>query len=697
MAEKIEFQDIHSLYPVSKPLWVTFRYSSSYSTSENDWIGLYKVGQTGINNPLVEVQVGNPEGHWSLENGQWRAGSVSLVVSDLPPGGQLQLWYISGQEVVGKSREFVLTLDSPSRTDSESSFSRSWDKVNDSRSSCDSKRLSEQLSSIGSGSQLGSSFTNVISPQNQKVISGFVDLGMPSTKLDSDLCLVESYPQPTSDFVDINVSPQLNSSFTLVKEEDSYGKIDTSEYEVVKTQVHDKSDSEMKDTQESTDDQLPVIALYFDESAETEDVSQVVEVESRPSPVPSKVEEKLSDTVSGHIIHLNEVPEPVVKSSPDTNAVSPFDALSPTVGSDSEPLPSPGAEADLMSSSTVFVDQFTSQKEAKILKNHNKELRQKLKKLTKLMETLQQEKLALQSKTVESNSQLSAIRDLDLRLKQAEEEKRKLEEQCQLLHNEKEQLKEKLYAAQNECRTQVERSADLLSKVQEYETQNTVLVSENEVLKGKLHQLEQAQKHERKERRREKERLAERKVQEHHKSHHAVPSKPLATKNEHQDSKPKALNSETKVGEQKLHQVIPKPRKDRHYPQAEPKPKDKEIAPSTSRPTELPLGLTEYPTPAPRHNKGTKKGLDGSKAKPVKQRETKQPAPQEYLHQKVPQEDKNGSLSEGRIQEIVTQLRGEGHGGSSPIVVCPVCQKQLLARENDYGVLLHVEHCLSQQ
>ena len=50
------------------------------------------------------------------------------------------------------------------------------------------------------------------------------------------------------------------------------------------------------------------------------------------------------------------------------------------------------------------------------------------------------------------------------------------------------------------------------------------------------------------------------------------------------------------------------------------------------------------------------------------------------------------SLSEERIEEITRQLKGDG----GVVCECPICGKVLHSRENDYGVLLHVELCLQQ-
>lgn len=50
---------------------------------------------------------------------------------------------------------------------------------------------------------------------------------------------------------------------------------------------------------------------------------------------------------------------------------------------------------------------------------------------------------------------------------------------------------------------------------------------------------------------------------------------------------------------------------------------------------------------------------------------------------------KGGELSEGRIE---AKLRG-----TSTLFVCPVCNKQLPARETEYSATLHVEHCLAMQ
>ena len=704
MAQKsntIEFLDTRPLYPISESLWVSFCYPLNYSASEKDRIGIYEVGESDIAKSLAAVQIGNPEGHWLLNSGQVRAGKVFLDVSRLPPDDQLQLWYISGDdsEVLGKSEAFSLTMSTPSP------FPQSWDSG--------SRPQSGQLSSIESTSQFGSSFTNVSSTQQS---SEFVDVRLPPHSSTSEFTDVGCSPQLISDFVSVQPHSQLNSSFTLVTDGKSFKQL-SSEYEIVGSQTTEQTENDQ-------DDQLLLEPLQSKVIEMEEPCDILQETEYKPVPVPRKTKQEDTPSASGMSDLLIDLQEVVEQSQLQTDPPSfdPTPVLSPTTGSGSELLPSPaGSESGSeliqspayevdMSASAVFVDQFTSQKEAKVLKNNNKELRQKIKKLTKLLEDMQHKKQALELQLAEGNFRVSALSDLESKLKQTEISMESLKEHVRLLTSENGTLTEKVSVLRNDCKTQNDRNAKLLSKIQECETLSTVLASENAVLNVKVHHLEEhLQKLKRKEhRKREGERPSSGKRETHepkeHKNHHAVASKP--TKRDHQGSKPKLHESGTKSSEQILQEVRPKPRVHHHHHHhhrtilddpKHSKPEEKQ-PPKTSRPTELSLGGIPQPTPAPRHSKGARKEPGASEGQNLLLKETKQLKLPEEPH-KVPGEDDTSSLSETRIQEIVSQLRGEELDdikASSPVAVCPVCQKQLFARESEYGVQLHVEHCLDR-
>ena len=58
----------------------------------------------------------------------------------------------------------------------------------------------------------------------------------------------------------------------------------------------------------------------------------------------------------------------------------------------------------------------------------------------------------------------------------------------------------------------------------------------------------------------------------------------------------------------------------------------------------------------------------------------------------------------GVLSSTAAGGKAKGESSSSPsaaelggvIVECPICLKQMVSRENDLGVLLHVEHCIQR-
>ena len=211
---------------------------------------------------------------------------------------------------------------------------------------------------------------------------------------------------------------------------------------------------------------------------------------------------------------VKEEKQPAATSTP-TSEILEHSVLQ---GSPLEFVQSPSEEVVDMSASTVLIERHISQKEGRILKNSNKELRLKIKKLTEVLEQMQKEnkrlkneaeseikvaaaRSALEDKERELRRQMEVMEEqmeLELEqyrnhLQQAMEDKQrsdeKLRENAELivkLQKNIDTLQQQLTRTQEECDTKVK---ELNSKLQASETKRTVTESENSVLSEKVNRL----------------------------------------------------------------------------------------------------------------------------------------------------------------------------------------------------------------
>ncbi len=311
------------------------------------------------------------------------------------------------------------------------------------------------------------------------------------------------------------------------------------------------------------------------------------------------------------------------------------------------------------------------QREVKLLRSNNKDLHQKIRKLTKIMETMQNELVVLREKPGDSEETTEKIRRLESEIKQKSDSHEILIAKLNKLKEEKHILQKKNTQLTTERNTQFERSATLLNELQDKEKENEVLQSENIVLQGKVKRLEN---NERKKKRQPNQEPDQRRA------------------------KLDPINFPVKL-----------------TPHKTPVDNGPKAEPPTSRPSDLPLtgGAKLKPAPPPQI-------VPQERRQAPEVRKThqpllaKQPArqPLKSSSQTKPETQKRGdtqtrgnpahaskplrsdqrasdmTISERRVGELANSLRG------TPSIVCPICQKSLHAREDEYSVLLHVEQCL---
>ena len=203
------------------------------------------------------------------------------------------------------------------------------------------------------------------------------------------------------------------------------------------------------------------------------------------------------------------------------------------------PLNSPSDEVVDMSASTVLIERHISQKEGRMLKNNNKELRLKIKKLTEVLEQMQKENKRLKNE-IESTIKIAAAQSA--LVDKEREHKRQIEELEEQQEMEIEQyrkeiqkaaeyeeraeekfkenaemiadlqktisgLQEQLIQAQDESKKYSKEVEALTLKLKAYETRASVTESENSVLSEKVNRLM-------------KELAALKKSKHHHHHHH---------------------------------------------------------------------------------------------------------------------------------------------------------------------------------
>ena len=304
-----------------------------------------------------------------------------------------------------------------------------------------------------------------------------------------------------------------------------------------------------------------------------------------------------------------------------------------------------------MSESMVLV-QGISEREAWRLKQNNKELWIKMRKLSDRMEGLQQENELLKGQLDHEKTEKQRMKRRILQLEnmavELEAAKTELEEQGHQIMEEKQSLRVTVGQLQSELMAVSVHCRKLLDQVNESERRARTVGEENAVLQRQVEELE---KHRRR-RKKQEQKGEESKGKE---GAELVDSPKLSRERRRQEKR--GVEPGRAVQGSRGRQ------KHRHRPREE---RDKVSHSDVSPETNQPRQSSERMSVEARKEGGV---------------------------ERTPVEAKERQLSEGRVEEIASCLKGR----HVPSYQCPVCQKQLHARENEYSVLLHIEHCLTRQ
>ncbi len=413
----------------------------------------------------------------------------------------------------------------------------------------------------------------------------------------------------TSSFESPTASPQPSSSFVVVTDCDSTPQVPEELF----------VSTEDSDCQSQPDD--------FEESPDP------FSSHSNYIPANSEVCSPMQDDTSESTETQNEVSSTVTKTPESADILS--------------------ARQSVMSVSVNWDNRVMSQGELQLLKSNNKDLHQKLRQQTKIMEKMQskldQAKSGDSNEMSEKTHQLEyqykhQIDSLEIEMAEVKSQLERAQLDVQKLKEDKKASKKKINQLTIEKNTHFERNATLLNELQDKEKEMEVLRSENMVLQEKLRRRTEKQ---------QQEPVKRKKLIQNGHDTRPPPSRPLldlaSTGEGKLKSPPPPHESKTRLraGVEKVHQP----------------PLDK---PSTRQ-------------PPPRSSPKRKHEAQMRDNPPI----TAKPSYSGQL-----QRANEVTISEPRVDDIANSMRG------TPTIVCPVCQKSLSARENDYGVLLHVEQCL---
>jgi hypothetical protein len=388
-----------------------------------------------------------------------------------------------------------------------------------------------------------------------------------------------------------------------------------------------------------------------------------------------------------------------------------------------------------MTTSTVVMEKHITQREARMLKTLNKELRVKIQKLSEildrkkveidglvqtvsecernvleaedrnkrfeevekdLMESISSLERRLAEQNEREKEQKRRILSLQKDLEKSENDQRKTESDRKLLA-EKNSLEEKVKQLLQENKTMFERSTNLLTQLQDSETKREVERSEKRVLQGKIDYLGAEL------RRIKLSRTQGGTESEQQSVYHGIESNDVKQQHSfasaHTSTNSRFLNSQHQhpsKGEIGLRKT------DNSFP----------VATSNGRPRELPLRATATPfQPSGRYgqplrSQGEQKTSDGRN--PYRKQDMAVSGHQTA----IASHEQEISKSAARRHGVGKTLEG-GFGGRSRVegvavgrasqgvlapgvttVECPICNKKFSSSGKNYEVLLHVEQCI---
>ena len=672
----IQFRGIKSQYRPSESVRIPFRYSAEGEpAAENgDWIGLFRESATSKEESLLSVNVGETSSHRLCDGGLWKTGLVSMQFPQADPGTYV-LWYVSlkSGQVLGKSDKFVISEDvegykrpSPDRQTAVRSLSSSFDDV---------KVLEDVEKAHDSSSlALGSSFILVSEGS--------------------------SCEMPGSDYVMTSLEHDVMDKHLLEgklkKEKDD---VSTSDYIICPI----PKPEDLSITSPIPEPHISCVASPSAEQKASDVISQISE--------PYEVEATRNETEDSPV-HIPQALNPISpkdglktqtqteESFADISICEAGSSMMLTTSDDQKMSGSIVLDQNItdMSSSTIFIEKFVSQKEAQMLKSSNKDLRLKLRKLTEILEEkeLENEKYKkMLSQTQESLKQrieqegqahedISGLKErfqaqqneLERQQRRGEEERERTENVNKKLIIEKSVLEEKMKNLSLEKETLFVRSSQLLLQLQESETKRVVVNSEKHVLQGKIDYLSAELR---------KLKLSLQGKNKSGETKQRAPEIPVGQKREPFNPSPSDLT----VASREDLALKPKDRVENSKKQKVKKQRRE-------------LTVINGHDDAATFEQATKYEQTSERRPLYKVVRCHHPSGGDNMQKEDHSVRKNAaekkdtleSLPKDRVEAIAGQLRGESSREDVATVECPICNKKLYSRENNYGVLLHVEHCI---
>lgn len=677
----VQFRGLSSHYKPGHPIKASFRYAveSGFKACIGDRIGVLPENAKVVEEALLSVETENPSEHHLCDGGLYRTSSVTINCLGNATG-RCELWYISHQGVLGKSEAFTVCV-------SDSDYpSISFGSMDDQTIMKSVRTLATSYVDAGemlmSGpSTLGSSFVLVSEGSSCEVP------GSDYVMAQAEGCLSKQGSDVTCNQTD---------DVTCGSGDDSRGNA---------TKIKEGMERAREDGVHSSEAALTISYVVCSSGPIAE------------SPPITALDNSQSESESSSKSLLSHDPQKAESSLPserslkteaeESHGISKPSSLASSYSDLSAVLASPlGPEVTDMSSSTVIIEKHMTQREARMLKTANKDLRVKVHKLSEILE---EKKGLVDSLTGTLTENESRLLQMEEHMRSLEEEREKSENTAasfkhQLLKsNQREkELQRQLLVIQN----QVQRNENSRRKT---EGLNKKLMIENSTLEGRVKQLSQENKtiFER-----SSKLLTQLQDSETKREIERSEKNVLQVKIDYLVTELKKLKHDSQIVEQKAHSSRSK--RAENVP-----PSSSELPPtigSTRRPPDLQLGTGSVLTHREEMSKPKQRLLPKYNAGDAQQRASN--GHQQFVAKLEEEEvvSKYGSQGaggrntrqpkEGESRQrnadhpmtggaLASQLEPAGGGsGSVRVVDCPICGKWLHARENDYGIMLHVEHCI---
>lgn len=707
----IQFRGLSSHYKPRDPIKVLVRYSvgGDYSASVGDTIGVFPENASTVEEALLTVSVEQPSNHRLCDGGLYKASSVTLNLPETDSGtSKYRIWYICSDtgEALGKSDAFTVCArdaDYP-RVSLGAMDDQTMMRAVHTLSGSISTSYVDAGEALDTNSGLGSSFV-LVSEGSSCEVSGSEYLVSPRAEKKS-LGWAEKKSLGCGEVVcSADVSDDISSSGIGNSRKEGSNRL------------HSKQEGGLREAGASPGPVGDyVVCPPFDTSSKDD---KPADTALSPDPLKTDITPSVGSTESSRSLkQCLELSSPVSYYSTGLSL-----ALEPPEMVD-------------MSCSTVIIEKFITQREARMLKSANKESRAKIHKLSEILEEKKIDIANLTKALAEKESRLSMMGESERRFEAAEkglvdtisslqekvvehrnrekEQKRQvLVLQEQLERNEStrkrtESLNKKLLIEKNTLEAKVkqlsqenkatfDRSSKLSTQLQDSETKRGIEKSEKQVLQVKIDYLGA------------------------------------------ELCKIKARSLDAGVGGVALHPAGGHHRSDARSAKSKPPRGGSEVPPASTstsrRPNELHLGYVHDS----RELAGKQKALPQSNFRPkpsmavqdqqVFARPEQDPV-SGYNHSRLPATQGNASkrsgddyyeietlqLAGGTVSHVGTGNEGGDRigkaldtladvedetgrlGGVAGVVVeCPICSKELRplrSGENDFGVMMHVEHCI---